>query len=205
MEISDSKQNYITSYNFLDRYLIFKRMVPNVHDWQLSSLEANPPRYYRLKELLALMKAFNLGSDLYKDFHCHSFLENRTKKDLEPVLDDINKYAYEIEHKQDISENEYLEEDIEFIFEYFIKFIDEARRLLSFNSGWIIAGSISARYIIHKTENAIKAINQPELREIERVVCKIIDPDEKTFPLAELIEKYDYTNVNLKTIDLDHL
>ena len=73
----------LTAYDFLEKYLELKSFVP---DWNSVQLNSNEPRMYRLNQLNAFMAAFELGTDLQKDFESAKFLENRNEQNFEPIL-----------------------------------------------------------------------------------------------------------------------
>jgi len=202
------EQTYLTSKDFLNKYFEFKGMVPDVDDWNLKKLKYNEPRYYRLKELNSLMKAFELGGDLLNDLKNKEFLKNREESVFEPIYQDIEKYASDSKIEKDrFGEEEkqrMRKQGISMIFQEFMRFIEEIRKTLGFNSCWLESGSISSRYIINKTSRLLKTVDQTELKKIEELICKVIDPYDKRISLSELIDKFGYPDVDLQAIDMDN-
>jgi len=202
------KQTVVTAYDFLNKYFEFKGMVPNCKEWNPTSLAYNEPRYYRFMELLSLLKAFGIGTDLLQDFTNRGFLKNRKPEELEPIYADIEKYANETRHEKKRYKSERVsirELGIEMIFQEFMRFIEVIRSTLRFNSGWLEAGFISSRYIINKTEKLLKTFDVEKLKEMENLICKVIAPFEKSFTIGELINKYEYPDVDLQAIDFENL
>jgi hypothetical protein len=181
-------------------------MVPDVNDWTQEKLKWNDPRLYRLKELQSLMKAFDLGTDLLEDFQKRRFLQKRKMVDYEPIFEDIKKYALNDEFEKNKYEREIerMKNSKEWLVQIFMRFSEEMRSLLKFNSGWLETGSIIARYSIHKTQKLLDKIDLAELNEIERFLCLLIDPKQNTFTKSELIRNYDFPDVDLEAIDTDN-
>jgi hypothetical protein len=194
------KMTEFTAYNFLTKFYEFKGMVPNNCDWYERSLKGNPPRYYRLLELQSLMKAFNIGDDLIRDFDNQGFLEKRNPSDFEPIYKDIEAYAMsnEFEKKRFEMEKERMRQiGVKMIYQHFINFSETVRNVLNFNSGWLETGTINSRYIIHKTSQLLKTIDTDKLKDIEELIALIIDPKKQSFTKGELIRNYNYPDVDL--------
>ena len=202
------KQTQFRVKDFLDKFFEFKRMVPNANAWNTNALRYNEPRYYRLKQLEALMRAFDIGDDLAHDFQNRNFLKNRSIKDLDPIMDDIKKYAIndEFEEKRLESETGRLKHpgQFEMLIQSFMNFSEEMRRVLSFNSGWLETGGITSRYSIYKTQKLLDNIDLTELEEIESLLGKLLDPKNRVFTQSELIKDYGFPDVDLEAIDMDN-
>lgn len=202
------KQTKFSIIDFLNKFYEFKGMVPNHNEWNAKSLKYNEPRFYRLKELESLIRAFEIGNDLLKDFQNRNFLNNRSIEDFQPIIDDIGKYIAnsEFEKKHSEREAERLTDANQFgmLIQSFMRFSEEMRSLLKFNSGWLEAGSVTSRYSIYKTQKLLDNIDLNELNEIETLLGKLLDPKERIFTKSELIEKFDFPNVDLHSIDMEN-
>lgn len=202
------KQTVYKIKDLLDKFFEFKAMVPNVNSWNLISLQDNEPRYYRLKELLSLIKAFEIGDDLYNDLQNTGFLERRTILDLEPILKDIESYALsdKFESEKFKQESKRFTNVVRFkmLIQAFMRFSEAMRSVLAFNSSWLMTGSVTARYSIHKTQKLLNKIDLSELKEIDYFLCKILDPKDKVFTKYELIKNYNFPDVDLASIDMDN-
>ena len=64
---------YITAKNLLMLFLELKSLSPVINEWTEEELKSNPPRYYRMLQLKALIKAYNIES--FEDFMNGSFIE----------------------------------------------------------------------------------------------------------------------------------
>ncbi|MGB0870594.1 MAG: hypothetical protein ACPGSD_13435 [Flavobacteriales bacterium] len=202
------KQTKFSVVDFLKKFYEFKGMVPDHSKWNVRSLRYNEPRYYRLKELESLMRAFEFGNDLLEDFQNLSFLNKRSVEDFRPLLNDIEKYA-----NNNSSEKERWKKELErstdlprlrMLIKSFMKFSEEMRCLLRFNSGWLMASSVTSRYSINKTQNILNNIDLTELNELESLLNTLLDPYERVYTKSELIEKFDFPDVDLDAIDNDN-
>ncbi|UTW63062.1 hypothetical protein KFE98_02590 [bacterium SCSIO 12741] len=202
------KQTQFRVKDFLDKYYEFKAMTPNYNEWNAKSLKYNKPRFYRFKELESLMVAFDIGNDLLTDFKNRKFLNHRTLEDFRPIVEDIERYVSQngFEKLRWERERERLKDIRSFgmLVQIFMRFSEEMRNLLNFNSGWLESGSVTSRYSIHKTHQLLKSIDLQELHEIEHLLCKLIDPKERTFTKSELIKNYEFPDVDLHSIDMDN-
>jgi hypothetical protein len=200
--------------DFLDKYLEFKGMTPNYEEWNEEALKDNPPRLYRFKQLKALMKAFEIGENLKEDFENGIFLENRNPKIFTKILDDIDIYVSQSEFEQKSSrakrdmdrfqESIRMERGMIRIFQKFFQFIETTKKFLEFNNNWLSTGSIPARYTIYRTKLLIKSIDTSKLDEIKELISQMIDPKQQEFTFEELVQNYDYPNVDLSEIDADY-
>lgn len=206
------KQTQFQIIDFLDKFYEFKGMVPNSNEWNARSLKYNEPRFYRLKELESLMSAFEIGNDLQKDlqkdFQNRNFLTNRSIDDFKAIIEDIEKYVVtkEFEKKRWEREAERLTDVNRFgmLIQSFMRFSEETRSLLRFNSGWLETGSVTSRYSIYKTQKLLDNIDLSELNEIEALLGKLLDPKERVFTKSELIKNYNFPDVDLHSIDMEN-
>lgn len=200
------RQTTLTAQDFLVQFSEFKRMLPDPSTWDADYLARDEPVLYRLKQLEALLRAFGLGSNLRADIQCSGFFAHRTPDDFLPLLTNIEKYAMEntYERKQWEREAGRVEHGLGMLFQILLRFSHEVRSLLAFNSGWYEVSSITARYSIDKTQKFLEAIDLQGLHEVEALLCKILDPRDRTFTRAELIANFGYPDVDLLDIDAEY-
>ncbi|MEM9981272.1 MAG: hypothetical protein AAF734_02175, partial [Bacteroidota bacterium] len=154
---------HLSANDFLHKYFEFKAMEPTHKKWNLRRLKSNKPRYYRLKALLALLKAFELGSHLQKDFTEGGFLKNKDTTDFLAIYEDIERYVQATPFEKRLINEEGKQIDryaLEPVFQGFMEFLEVMHNTLKFNSSWVEAGCVSARYSIHKTEKVLKSIDR---------------------------------------------
>lgn len=199
------EQTVYRASDFLRLYQEFRQMEPNVNNWKLRRLKSNKPRYYRLKQLLSLMKAFHIGDDLLEDFHNRKFLSRRDLDSLAPIMADVQRYALDNEFEKRLykKEKERLDSMSNFVIliQELLRFSNACRDLLAFNSGWLQTSSITSRYTIYKTNKILNSINLIELEEIESFLCHLIDPKSQEFTEAELQRNYGFPDIDLRAID----
>ncbi|MGD1840951.1 MAG: hypothetical protein ACFB0B_08660 [Thermonemataceae bacterium] len=198
---------HLSANDFLHKYFEFKAMEPNLRRWSLRRLKHNEPRYYRLKALLALLKAFELGSHLRKDFTEGGFLKIRDVTDFLAIYEDIEQYIQATPFEKRLISEEGKQVDryaLEAVFQGFMDFLEVMHNTLKFNSGWLEAGCVSARYSIRKTEEVLKSIDRAAIQQIEKLVCKVIDPNDKKLSIAALVDKFDYPDIDLRAIDAEY-
>ncbi|MEL6133443.1 MAG: hypothetical protein AAFR59_08785 [Bacteroidota bacterium] len=194
------------AHDFLRKFQAFKRMVPDPQSWKPKKLIFNEPRYYRLKELLSMMKAFDLGEDLYEDIEQKRFLKRRKKEDFAGLLTDLECYI----ETRDWEKVHYATEKnrvrnmsrFPMVIGHFMRFSEQARALLAFNEGWMEASSVEARYTIFKTAGITSSIDQSKLEQMETIICKVMNPQALSFTKFELIQDYGFPDVDLLAIDL---
>lgn len=198
------KETEYTAYDFLSKYYEFKGLVPNNDEWSVESLSDNPPRLYRFLELQSLMKAFNLGDNLIKDFAHQGFLTKRSTADFKPIIKDIEDYAMNDELEKSLKQfKSYRKYQGDMVYNYFFRFSEAMRNMLNFNSGVLEAGLVESRYFIRKTQHVLNTIDISKLKEIEDLIVLIIDPKKQTFTKGELVNKYEFPDVDLQSIDSD--
>ncbi|MEO1416068.1 MAG: hypothetical protein AAFW00_12580 [Bacteroidota bacterium] len=199
------QQTEFRAKDFLRKFQEFKRMVPDHENWKARKLIFNEPRYYRLKQLLSMMKAFDLGEDLYEDIEQKRFLKRRRKEDFDGLLEDLEKYieTRDWEKKQYVMEKRRVHAMSRFpmIIGHFMRYSEQARTLLAFHQDWMEASSVEARYTIFKTADITASIDQSKLKELETIICKVLDPQERVFTKFELNQAYEYPDVDLQALD----
>jgi len=210
------KQTVIGVNDFIEKYFDFQDLVPDYTEWELDKLKNNEPRYYRLQELQALMKAFEIGDDLQRDFEDGEFLDKRNQSDFEPIYLDIEKYLRESPAEiefltrkkerfkrrgREFQRKDPREKDIKMVYQYLFDFVKTIRQTLRYNSGWIATGTIQSRYIIDKTQRVLNSIDIDELDKIKHLLCRVISPMEVQYTINELINNYGYPDVDLQAID----
>ncbi|PIB35753.1 hypothetical protein BFP72_10285 [Reichenbachiella sp. 5M10] len=202
------KQTEYSTIDLILKFYEFKAYVPNRSEWNAESLKFNQPRYFRYLEILSLMKAFKVGSNIQEDFEHLGFLQKRTKEDFTLLIKDIEDYASHSEHEKQRwerdSQSSSLIKKLGFTVSKLFRFSEEFRSLLDFNSGVMEAGQITSRYAITRTKRILENIDLTELHEIEGILCSLINPENKTFTQNELVTHYDFPQVDLAEIDSDN-
>jgi len=203
-----------TSYmakDFIDIYLEFVNLVPNLSEWNEEAISFNPPRLYRFQQLKSLMKAFEIGEDLLKDFKRGKFLRNRNMFEYKLIDNDVEKYIDSTEsQRRKERQKQQLEEDkikagisLLFTFTKFLEVIERADQLLKINSGVMEAGTLMGGYTVNKVWDLAHSIDKEKLDEVKELLCSMIDSEQKSFSRKILIEKYNFPDVDLEDIDME--
>ncbi len=61
--MADQNTRTITAHNLLHAFLDLRRLAPDTGDWSSERLASNPPRLFRLQQLIALFRAFEIDWD----------------------------------------------------------------------------------------------------------------------------------------------
>lgn len=193
-------KNY-TAFEFLPLYFEFKAMTPDISQWNEKSLKDNPPRFYRLLQLKSLIKAFGLEIDL-SEFESGNFIHKKDISEYKFLLKGLEKFA-QIENNKDETD-EIDNSDIEHVFRQYFKLLEAIFIVKSCNSGLIEVKSVSARFTYTTSKLFVEELNNLQhLMRIEMIIASIIDPESREYSKSDLIEKYNFPDVDLFDIDLD--
>lgn len=204
--------------DLLDKILEFIEMTPNAELWTLKALEGNQPRLLRLKQINSLISAFfqantptsfmerakKLFSDDKKEtIHTilsGEFLKTQNIVDFSELIELIKTTvkSHEKSEERDVHIGHLV-----MPFQQLIKYKKELRRLLTFNSGWLEAGSITSRFSIYLT-NSISSNLTGKYSELDRALELFINPRNLSFTEHELIAKFSFPTDNLSEIDMDN-
>jgi hypothetical protein len=188
--------NYMAK-DVLADYFEFTSLEPSKTSWNQKKLKSNPPRFYRLKILKSLFKAFNLGN--IKEFEEGGFI---LKRDIE----DYKALIKQIRSDPSVKKGLRADEDVTLkhicrIFERLLRYRSILDEALRFNSGLLTARGIYS-YPYKRIDRMNEPINN-NISIIDDILCLIISPAEKTISRKELIMNFDYPQVNVIDIDAD--
>jgi hypothetical protein len=79
--MATTNERAVTAHTLLLAFRELRGLSPNLNDWTEERLAGNPPRLFRLRQLGALFRAFDLPWDL------HSFVEGRFIQPEQPRYD----------------------------------------------------------------------------------------------------------------------
>ncbi len=83
-----------TAKEVFKNYLQFLSFFPSTVGWDEKKLVDNPPRYYRLRQLKILFKAFSLGN--IADFESGNFIKKRALEEYKELINMANHFDKEI-------------------------------------------------------------------------------------------------------------
>ena len=182
----------VTAYHLLHCYLEFGILVPEIENWTENRLADNPPRLYRIKMLQAMLRAFGI-SDL-DAFKAGEFIKNNNSQ----------RYAHALSL---ISEGKISGDRSNCLPECFVVLMRHrvvVENVMCFGSGAYSLGSILLGDTYRRIWNLIGVVKE-EVKVIDKIIVAIISPEEKSFPVEELIRDYEFPDVDITAIDLDWL
>ena len=213
--------NTYSGVNLLDEIFEFTEMTPNSIEWNLKSLKANPPRQIRLRRIESLLTAFcsidinesllSKAKSIFFDHHkitIASFLQGdfikaRSIDEYSEVIKFIKDFVKtkvgDVDRKREIRI-----EELVFIFPFLINFKKQIRSLLTFNSGWLEAGSDVALFSIYLTDSISEKL-AGNYSELDYVIELFINPQRLIFTKEEMIDKYNFPKEDLNDVDSDFM
>jgi len=196
-------------------------MTPNSIEWNLKSLKANPPRQIRLRRIESLLTAFcsidinesllSKAKSIFFDHHkitIASFLQGdfikaRSIDEYSEVIKFIKDFVKtkvgDVDRKREIRI-----EELVFIFPFLINFKKQIRSLLTFNSGWLEAGSDVALFSIYLTDSISEKL-AGNYSELDYFIELFINPKRLIFTKEEMIDKYNFPKEDLNDVDSDFM
>jgi hypothetical protein len=193
----------ITEIELVDNICEFLEMTPDESEWNEEKLKSNPPRLIRFRRINSLLKAY-MGKGIgLKEFVNGDFIPLTPFNKFNQLKDHIKSYDKTHGHRFD-TEHEFYHADVSIVFKSIFNYKQKIASLFSHNSGWLIASGNLLEYNLHvitKTNNSIKN----EMEELNQGLKLIINPNNLTFELTELIENYGYPEDDLSEIDFEWL
>lgn len=146
-----------------------------------------PFQQYRHIQILSLMKAYGITGS-FQDFISGSFISIGTENQYDEALREIRKtlkmYPKEVVTKRKLSQ----------IFQLSFGFLVAIYRIQRFWKNYIIADPalLYPQIVCKNLNNGI----MENSRELENVLCLLIDPGKTKMPLSELIDKHGYIEMS---------
>jgi hypothetical protein len=213
------EKKLFSGIDLAEKIIEFIAMTPDFNQWNAKALYNNPPRQIRFHQIQSLMLAFigmekntTSRAEQYgaiteskpsiKYFLNGDFIRNRTQTDYIGTVEFIRAYMegnvpYDRLLK-DVSTGE-----LAFIFPKLFNYKTQLQNLLTFNSGWLEASSMTSYFSIFLTDSISQnLIGKYEV--LDRALEWFINPLELSFTLDELIVSYGYPKENLSDIDMDY-
>ena len=206
--------------DLLDKIFEFCEMTPDTKLWTINALQGNQPRQIRLKQINALINAFfpeNTATNLIertkklfsdsKNDTIHTilsgdYLNKQNINDFSELVDLI-KSTVRTKENFESEEREIHIGHLIMPYQQLIKYKKELRRLLTFNSGWLEASSMTSRFSIYLT-NSISNNLTDKYSDLDKALELFINPKNLSFTEAELIAKHHFPTDDLHEIDVDN-
>ena len=188
-----------TAKDVLDLYLEFEGMQPEQDTWTDDDLQDNPPRFYRFKMLQSFFRAFGLGD--IKEFAVGTFVLKRKIEDYSALIKQMKselKTVTKFRKGEQLTLNE-----IAFLFERLLEYRREWDRVTGFSSG-LSACSAKYRYAFYKIDQVNSEICD-NISPIDDILTFIMSPLGKAISKEELMKLFNYPDVDLFDIDIEHM
>ena len=179
--------------------------------WETKYGTNNPPSKVLQGQLSALMKSIEIfpnevsndqNAPFFDDFKRGMFLEQKThtEKILTPVLQKyIDEYIEENEHSRSVH-NRRNRIDYKEIFNILLSYRIEIERLY-IPSGIRFEGSgtLGRRFCNHQKGKILEALTETT-KELDDILCLLIDPSQKDIPEEILISTFGYPTEDLRSV-----
>lgn len=205
-----------TAVDLIEKIIEFTKMTPNPKLWKEGLLKESPPRYVRIRQINALIKAvFSPRSDNFlgkakslllinqlptiNDLLSGSFIKEINIREYEGLIDTIKTTVREYEgHLGETGEisHKHLIAVYQRLMRYKIQLMD----LLHFNDGESISAPIGQRFTVYLTNEVANAIEGTYTR-LDEVLGSMIDPNNLSFTEEELQVEYNYPKEDLREVD----
>ncbi len=207
--VSGKDTIYLNANDLVNKIIEFQALTPDRKQWSELKLKNNPPRLYLFQQIKALLKILYKNQNLtIEQFMNGDFIQESGSDKFEQLNKNIiESYGDKgSEHSKRAIEdfNRFKSNsDIKKIFAFHFKFILELENLTNFNTGLIGSGRLTNHYAYSKIREVTNSIDQEKIQNIRNEINYIIDKDQQTFTMLELVENYGYPDLNLDEVNLD--
>ena len=180
---------------FLDLYTYEKE----IKSWSFDSFKRNPPRYYRLQIVQALMKALGITCT-YVEFSQGKFISN-VQVDKWTVFKESITAQLPQEKIYRPARRPLTPNKLGILFSTLMRYRLNAKKLVSSNNGIL---TISEDFRIYfDIMNTMNEKLTAELTKIDLILLFCINPTGISYTQDELISKFGYPEVDLKGMDME--
>ena len=189
--------------DLLEKILEFVAMTPETNLWTLNSLIDNQPRLIRLKQINSLLNAFfSEKNETIQSILSGKFLETQNIELFSELTNFIIKFV-KSKSNFEIEDDEIYVDDLQMVYCELMQYKKVLRNLLTFNSGWLEASSVTAKFSICLTNSITEnLINKyPALNETLEM---LVNPKKLSFTEMQLINEYNFPTDDLYEIDIEN-
>jgi hypothetical protein len=156
---------------------------------------ADGPTRLRYQRIDALARALGLGgiADLTKG----KFLEGELGDARRAVLREIAAQDSSVQKPVD-------ESTAMLLFNYLLGYRHDVHWVVNATSGWLCCGDPALLGMI-ATQDRLGRQFEAMMADIDRWLCTLMDPEQRTFALQTLISRYGWPDVDIRTIEMDEL
>ena len=191
----------LTAKDLLSLVREIEAMVPDASAWSAEALKENPPRYYRFLRMQALMRALDLPPDL-GPFIAGDFVSTRPEGAHDAFVERALAFLDERGLRPRAGDGR-ARFDVQHCFQYVYRFSRKLREVLTFNDGWLEAGTACAQFMIGFTRSCIPADMKASADRVDELLAAIVDPRGRAIPESRLVAEFGYPAVDLDDIDSD--
>jgi hypothetical protein len=183
----------ITARSILLGFLDLRRLSPDLRHWTEKRLSDNPPRLIRLRQLVAMFRAFGLP------WNPRSFTQGKFIKPEDPRYTALlSKLEKEVPKE---GRNSCGRHQLPFFFALLFDYRSSLEETLSFTSGVLEASGLYL-HACHKAEE-LNTIIRENVAIVEDILVALISPGGLSFSVEQLARDYDYPDVDLLDLDIE--
>ena len=183
----------ITARSLLLVFLELHRMSPEFADWTEDGLADNPPRLFRLRQLVAMFRAFGIKWDP-PAFVAGKFIDPQQPRHT-AVLSKL--VATMPERAGRWVDGYQLPDFFAILFDY----REQVGRVLEFSGGVLEASGLYLH--AYRKAGELNQVIQDNIGVIEDILVDLISPEAAVFSVEQLAQDFAYPDVDLLDIDLD--
>ena len=199
-----------TAKSLLHNFLKWQSDVTRIKELQASDYPKNKNYDAKLLILLSLMKALELDCPI-EELRSGGFVNNRAehfneklseivKEDIDIICGNNERFTGALRKFTD--QRGVKTSDLRMIYSFLFGFYVSLKAILSYNSGWLEAGSVGSQYCIHKVSQVLSGFDREKFVALENLLCGFLDPLNRVFTQKELVEKYGYPDVDIALIEM---
>ena len=181
-----------TARDLLLQFFDLRGLSPVVKNWNEEALADNPPRLYRLQQLMALFRAYDVPWDP-EAFMEGTFIETdhpRYRAVLSELTDELRESARDRAGAHQLPD----------FFKTLFRYRSRVNAVLSFSNGVMAASGLY--HCAHHKAEGMNSIIRANVSIIDDTLVALVSPDAATFTTAQLVQDYGYPDIDLSEIDL---
>lgn len=190
----------ITGNEFINKFFDLKSLESNYDEWTVEGLKGNDPRYYRLLQIISILKYLNIDS--VDDFVTGKFFNKKDKTYYQCIFKSAHTYLSSkhphIRDGFDLNSN-----GVTHAFITILEYREKLNSLLYHQSGVLEASGMNL-WAYESVSDANIYLDY-SVKYINKLLTQFINPtNEIRIPINELVVNFGYPNVNLWSIDADN-
>jgi len=188
----------ITVNDFLYKFFDLEALTPDYSNWKPEILNGNEPRYYRLLQILAILKY--IGIESVEEFVSGKFIEKKDDEFCEKLKEDALSYMKTTRFHR-VKAEQFESNQLPRVFERFLEYRAAINKVIYFNGGVLEASGFYLWGVLN-TEEATEYLKITK-EHIDNLLIRFIDPEKEiNIPIEILVLTYGYPDVNLDSIDM---